>query len=71
MLHSSGAVPVQVATWGPLVFANLDLKDRTFLVDGLAHAGATLALLSLVIAGSSALRLRIHRYRPLTRSWSD
>ena len=66
-----------VAHWLPLWSVRgvadwaLDLKDRTFLVDGLAHAGATLALLSLVIAGSSALRLRIHRYRPLTRSWSD
>jgi hypothetical protein len=49
-----------VADWA------IDLNDRSYLIDGLAHAGATLALLVLIIAYSSALRLRIHPYRELT-----
>jgi hypothetical protein len=49
-----------VADWA------IDLKDPSYLIDGLAHAGGTLALLFLIIAGSSALRLRIHPYRELT-----
>jgi hypothetical protein len=49
-----------VADWA------IDLNDQSYLIDGLAHAGATLALLVLIIACSSALRLRIHPYRELT-----
>jgi hypothetical protein len=49
-----------VADWA------IDLNDRSYLIDGLAHAGGTLALLFLIIACSSALRLRIHSYRELT-----
>jgi hypothetical protein len=49
-----------VADWA------IDLKDRSYLIDGLVHAVSTLALLFLIIAGFSALRLRIHPYRELT-----
>jgi hypothetical protein len=49
-----------VADWA------IDLKDRSYLIDGLTHAGGTLALLFVIITASSALRLRIHPYRELT-----
>ncbi len=51
-----------VADWA------IDLRGRSYLLDGLAHAAATVALLWLVIAGTSVLRLRIHPCRPLSRS---
>ncbi len=49
-----------VADWA------IDLKDRSYLIDGLAHAGGTLALLCLIIATSSSIRLRIHPYKEIT-----
>jgi hypothetical protein len=54
-----------VADWA------IDLKDRSFLIDGLTHAGWTLALLVLIITCFAAVRLRIHPYRELSHDVAD
>ena len=43
-----------VADW------TIDFADRTFLVDGLLHAAATVGLLGALLTAASLVRLRIH-----------
>jgi len=54
-----------VADW------TMDLAGASYLRDGLAHAGGTLAVLFVVIALASAFRLRIHPPREILSDNED